>query len=499
MNCILSPKSDIIVLYPFHIPLWIPRPVGTAVSKAMVALRIVPPKKELDLESKLWVRSRLPINLVTAPLIAVLFLLAIGAIGREEVRDGTLGADDIHPLDIMVFFITLAYIAVSIDTSGLIRFLAYKVLQKAGANGRRLFFYLYVFFFALATCVGNDPIVLSGTPFLAYMTRITQNIENPRAWIYMQFAVANIASAILVSSNPTNLVLAGAFNIKFIDYTANMIVPVLVTAIALFPLLLYVIFRQEKLIPGAIKMHELPEEIKNKEPICPNVPYAKGNAESADDGQRELALLEEILNPYLDKRGAAFGFIIMAATLITILVLNAVQGGHTNPVFWITLPAAVVVFSWDVAFGWYNRHDTREIARIGREKVDNACASQESGRPRATGEKTPPDRVVSDSSDNALVTTSKHTTFVSFMANSWSWARETFPTATTVLKLLPFALVPFAFCMFILVQALVTKGWVPVFAHGWNNWIRATGTLGAIGGMAFVSVILCNVYASLIY
>ncbi|KAK5105749.1 hypothetical protein LTR62_002185 [Meristemomyces frigidus] len=116
----------------------------------------------------------------------------------------------------MVFFITLAYIAISIDSTGLIRWLAYKVLQSGGKNGKRLYLYLYTFFFALASFIGNDPVILSGTPFLAYMTRISMNIEDPKAWIYTQFAMANIASAILVSSNPTNLVLAGAFQIKFI-------------------------------------------------------------------------------------------------------------------------------------------------------------------------------------------------------------------------------------------------------------------------------------------
>lgn len=60
------------------------------------------------------------------------------------------------------------------------------------------------------------------------MTRAASNIRNPRAWITAQFAVANISSAILVSSNPTNLVLAGAFDIKFIDYTVNMVSPSLV-------------------------------------------------------------------------------------------------------------------------------------------------------------------------------------------------------------------------------------------------------------------------------
>lgn len=58
----------------------------------------------------------------------------------------------------MVFFITLAYIALSIDASGLIRYLAFKVLQKGGKAGHRLYFYLYTFFFALATfIVGHYP------------------------------------------------------------------------------------------------------------------------------------------------------------------------------------------------------------------------------------------------------------------------------------------------------------------------------------------------------
>lgn len=39
-----------------------------------------------------------------------------------------------------------------------------------------------------------------------------------------------------------------------------------------------------------------------------------------------------------------------------------------------------------------------------------------------------------------------------------------------VLAHLPFALVPFGFAMFVLVQGLVTKGWVPVFAYGWDHW-----------------------------
>jgi hypothetical protein len=157
-----------VVLFPFHIPIYIPRPVSNAVLDTLAALRVIAPrqdgpqydhKDDRNGKVKPFVRLNFPMNFVTAPLIADLFLLAILAIGRKEVHDGTLGADHISPLEIMAFFITLAYIAISIDASGLIRYLAFKVLQKGGKVGHRLFFYLYAFFFTLGSFIGNDPIM----------------------------------------------------------------------------------------------------------------------------------------------------------------------------------------------------------------------------------------------------------------------------------------------------------------------------------------------------
>ncbi|KAF9633027.1 hypothetical protein BFW01_g3890 [Lasiodiplodia theobromae] len=514
----------------------------------------------------------------------------------------------------MLFFLSLAYIAISIDASGLIRYLAFRVLQWGGDVGHKLFFYLYAFFFGLASFIGNDPIILSGTAFLAYMTRVSSNIKHPRAWIFSQFAVANIASAILVSSNPTNLVLAGAFNIKFIDYTANMIVPVTVTGIVLFPFLLYIIFANESLIPPKIKMHELPPEAKDKKPVNPNIPHAKGMAEEQEDDPEneetgKRLSLEEIMNPFIDKGGAAFGAVIMAATLITLLALDAASsrtGKHA--VFWVTLPAAFVMFCWDIAFGWWNREETRYIARKGREEVEHAHSERErkekdtqehqdgttackpdsaeaisrevqrrsqgravdcihdiekgenaiemvpqaadklqDGQPKdgiqveereaksgssseaSSGttlvEQTDEGKLPADIEDLIkhevtprpceqtdkdkrpveMEEQGKHEvisglceqeqgpqTLVSLIADTYRWSQETFPTATAVLGHLPFALVPFAFSMFVLVQALVTKGWVPVFAYGWYHWVSKTSTMGAIGGMGLLSVILCN-------
>lgn len=567
--------TNIIVLFPFHIPVYIPRPWSNKFRDLLSACRVIRPRRDRQLDpfhrkaQSRYVVVRLSISFSTAPLIADLFLLAILAIGRQEVYDGTVGANNIDPIDIMVFFITLAYIAISIDASGLIRYLAFKVLQKGGKSGNRLFFYLYTFFFSLGTFIGNDPIILSGTAFLAYMTRVSSNIEHPRAWIHTQFAIANIASAILVSSNPTNLVLAGAFQIKFIVYTANMIVPVVVTAIVLFPFLLYIVFADPKLIPSSIRMHELSEEEKRKKPVNPNIPYASKDAKADSDTgtaeETQLLSLEEIMNPFLDKGGAAFGGVIMAAVLITVLAINAAsQSSGEHPVFWVTLPGAFVMFCWDMGFGWLHRKNTREIARKGRRDfeqaqadrarerelqerrrsqsmtasgdqdavgvdVDGAAAEKpkmpfqttastgstsqqtseevlagggnlERNTHEAQGDPTTstPDSPASVEADEKAVQTTErksrpgNTTLSTLIADGYRFCQETFPTATAVVMHLPFKLVPFAFSMFVLVQALVTKGWVPVFAYGWDHWVKRTGTVGAIGGMGFISVILCN-------
>ncbi|KAI0553253.1 putative arsenite transmembrane transporter protein [Xylaria curta] len=617
--------ANITVLFPTHIHIPVPLVLYEAVIRSLVRLRVLPAeqhygRRTLDPSSsnevgrdsssvKPYVWFHFPVNFVTGPLIADLFLLAIGAIGRREVEGGIAGSDNIVPYDILLFFFSLAYIAISIDASGLIRYLAFKVLQLGGRVGHRLFFFLYAFFFGLGSFIGNDPIILSGTAFLAYMTRVSSNIVHPRAWIHTQFSVANIASAILVSSNPTNLVLAGAFQIKFIDYTRDMVVPVVITAILLFPFLLYIVFANESLIPSSIKMHELDEEARARKPVNPNIPYGRG---TAGEEERELAnneagqqlSLEEIMNPFLDKAGAAFGGVIMAATLITILVLNEVQSSQNKEtrVFYVTLPAATVMLIFDLGWGWIHREETRKIARDGRQQVAEAAdrkkkqlAAEAGILQNADSAAASPERIPkipdtdsrgsrdekseqlnlsddnidhptsdnTDSSSSPIVTPEQYTgrisspskldgserqalnqqkeglevtiassqkrtdtestegieegkrkavdgmavnekrvyttpacnnssNLVSVTAEAYRWLQDTFPTVIAVFSHLPFALLPFSFEMFILVQGLVTNGWVPVFAYGWDHWVNKTGTIGAIGGMGFLSVILCN-------
>ena len=291
-------------------------------------------------------------------------------------------------------------------------------------------------------------------------------------------------------------------------------------------------------------MHELPEESKTKQPVNPNIPFSKGIEDEDEDEETEeskLLSLEEVMNPYLDKWSAGYGAGIMDVTLITILEINAsIQNGEGVPAYYVTLPAAVVTFCRDVFSGWRHRQETRNVAKEGRAAVERARNQKETWIPTQTetpnalmqpvsnnhtttvesekegattkGQRpkesstSPEDTSGTISSEevdtkpeipaasnlNELEQPHQRATLVSVANERWMWCRETFPTVTTVLRNLPYPLVPFALCMFVLVQGLVTRGWITVFAYGWSHWVNKTGTIGAIGGMAFLSVILCN-------
>lgn len=309
-------SPDLLIIFPFRLPIFVYLPLLKAARLSY---------DEISSSSAgrgPFVKIHVPINLNTAPLIAVLFLLSTTAIGRQEVREGTLGANNIVPIDIVLFALTVGYIARSIDASGLIRYLAFKVVSKT-PNGHRLFLYLYLFFFAIGVLFGSDPVIQLGALFLTYLVELSSNIQHPRAWIHTQFAAANIASTILTSSNTTNVVIAQAFKINFARYTAGVVVPVIVTAMLLFPLILYIIFANDGLIPLRMKIYELPEERRMRPPINPHIPNTTRQEDTIYHDTRLLHRVELVLNPFLDKGAATSGVFLMFTSLTVLLALTA--------------------------------------------------------------------------------------------------------------------------------------------------------------------------------
>ncbi|EMD30579.1 hypothetical protein CERSUDRAFT_127779 [Gelatoporia subvermispora B] len=182
LTLVLFLLSNTAVVLPARIP--IPRPVLKVLADICVYTRILPPSG-----SPLR-RAHVDLNFITVPLLSVLVLLVSGAINATVVRNGIVGADGVQPLDIMALFMSLAYLSISLDATGLLRFLAFWVARTGGSSGQRLYAYFYAFFLLCGVIVENDPVILSGTVFLAYFTRVS-GITPPTAWIFAQFAAAS--------------------------------------------------------------------------------------------------------------------------------------------------------------------------------------------------------------------------------------------------------------------------------------------------------------------
>lgn len=197
----------------------------------------------------------------------------------------------------------------------------------------------------------------------------------------------------------------------------------------------------------------------------------------------------------------------MLTTLI-VLVATSAAGLHVE-VWMITVPAAIIMFIRDV---WHDIHAHRRKSESkSRSAPSSPTQEHRSAAPLPTevGETPQENDAIELSTFPATIGTRKGSnvsvaTIAALPAASgrpsptFDLVRR-FPTPTTTLRRLPYPLLPFAFSMFILVQGLASTGWIAVFAGWWAAWARASGLLGVVGGMGFVSVCLCNVSFRLNY
>jgi len=350
--------------------------------------------------------------------------------------------------------------------------------------------------------VGNDPLILSGTPFLVYFTDHA-SIDPPTGYLFTHFQISNLVSALLVSSNPTNLVLTSVFHISFLKYSAWLALPTVASAITLYPILRFWTFRKVEFIPRQV--------------YPPHV-----------DAKAALH----------DKWGGIFGSVLFLITIVLLVGLSAggkleKPGGWTG-VWIVVLPAALAMATWDCV------GDLRDPERRNRAKAaeargpiltnkpahDAAETGADEPKPNAAGRMSVPTsegqkmlngekvvmpsagstthasdmncqpRPVVEAAQGALEPRpSPHDPFSLFAILPFSVFAKHFPTSTDVFRRMPWNLVPFAFSMFILVEALQHTGWIRIFGGWWAAWVRAdsTGVAGSVWLMGVLSVLGCNV------
>jgi len=431
-----------------------------------------------------------PLNLLTAPIIIIAILWASQCLGATTIRRGIVGTDGVKPYNILILFFSLAYMSITLDVTGILKAAAYWVSNVSGRSGTKLFIYFYLLITALSGFFGNDPMILSGTLFLVYYTDAAK--LDPLPWLMSEFAAANTASMILFVGNPTNVVICEGFGIENAAFTAWTFFPFAACSVTCL-VALYAQYRMTgKLAP------KLPETVKFR--------------------------AREAIN---DLPGAIVGTFLLGGALVTALVVSFVN----VDVWKITLPFAGAKFVFDITWDLYRVKtigidNLRERMRVSlpennQETSEPHPASVESSRTKTENEYA---HISMGSSQSTNVDHSETRSIKDFLPNGPSpqgtgthlapkpkptvekrWWEEVprlpaiveftknhLPTLYNAFPRLPFALVPFAFSQFILIEALSGQGWINIFAR-WLIIATKKEMYPMVWIIGIMGVILCNI------
>jgi arsenical pump membrane protein len=106
--------------------------------------------------------------------------------------------------------------------SGVLEWVAVKLASKANTS-LRLFFVVFGTASVFTILTSNDVVILTLTPIVCTVCASLE--REPQPFLVSMFFAANIWSVLLVIGNPTNVIVATAYSLDFVTYTAWMGLP----------------------------------------------------------------------------------------------------------------------------------------------------------------------------------------------------------------------------------------------------------------------------------
>jgi arsenical pump membrane protein len=165
--------------------------------------------------------------------VAIPWLLDVELLGQLRLGAPELLAIVRHNLQIPGLILCLAYLSISLDTSGFFNWCALRILRHSRGDGRLLLINLFIGVSVLTLITSNDIVILAMTPILVHLGA-NARIHNLTPYLMAQFIAANTASMGLYIGNPTNIVIGSAVGLGFVEYAWRMLLPTIVaTATAL--------------------------------------------------------------------------------------------------------------------------------------------------------------------------------------------------------------------------------------------------------------------------
>ena len=195
-------------------------------------------------------------------LIGALLLLITNVVKLETVIDTFTANNSMNPLKILILFISMTILSIFLDEVGFFKYIANKSAKILNGSQTKLFLGFYILISVLTIFTSNDIIILTFTPFICYYAKNSK--INPIPYLISEFVAANTWSMALIIGNPTNIYLASAFEIGFIEYLTVMILPTLAASMVSLTIL-YLLFKKQLKAP--IEASTEIEEININRPL----------------------------------------------------------------------------------------------------------------------------------------------------------------------------------------------------------------------------------------
>lgn len=200
-------------------------------------------------------------------LFGALITILFGLVDVRTLFSMFFENSPMNPVKLVVLFIFLTVLSLFLDEVGFFKWLAYKLINKI--QGKQIFIFISVYLLAsvLTIFTSNDIIILTLTPFLIYFCKNTK--INPYPYLFGILTAANTWSILLIIGNPTNIYLASANNISFIEYFKVMALPGLVAGLSGLAMI-YLVFRKQLKAP----IEKIEGKVELKEPVLVGISIA---------------------------------------------------------------------------------------------------------------------------------------------------------------------------------------------------------------------------------